>query len=812
MRCGSRLLDAFRLKWFQHRTKLPVNLREVPASETHWNKPKLHTNYTMSNYDFLNLSDVDFEILTQDLIQASQGIKLERFTAGRDGGTDLRHAKGPDNLIIQCKRYSSASSLIDALKKEVPKVRQLNPTRFIISTSVGLTPGRKEEIKRLFEPYILNTVDILGRQALNDLLSEHPDIERQHFKLWLPSTNILNKILHSKTYNQSQFEIEKVREGIELYVQNPSLEEAIEILNKENFVIISGIPGIGKTTLARMLVYHLLADGFEEFVFMSDNINDGYEYYVEDKKQVFLFDDFLGSNLLENKLQRNEEKKIIDFIEQIHKSKNKVLILTTREYVLNQAKNQFEPFEKFDWKRSKCIVDLSKYTRPIRAHILYNHIYYSHLSVKHLEDILQNNNFLKIIDHPNYNPRIIESLTVKNQWEQVPPEEFFDSFIKFLDFPESIWNYAFTVSISELSRSVLLLLASLGSPVLIEDLQRAIKSFVETSGPRRALVYNELAFKKSLKELEDTFIVIDKDSEDNLVIDFQNPSIYDFLITFLRNNPGYNEDIISSATFINQFFTIFSFNAEDEKKILLPTTCKKMAAEVIIRNFSELERSSLLRIVKGGVPRGAQSFYWARRDNSTLYKLAQIALNFEIDSEKEIEKFLVEQARSLDLGGLSSLELDSLVTFANKRNLEGDINLVQLFTNIKSNLRNLSDVENLAILKELYFDEYLENIDNDSLSGAVRDAIQTEIDAAELNEQEDLHFRVVEVQAKLDVLLTEELEEIVRGIAMYEDLENEKWDHIDPDDFGSSSSNSADGDAAIVAMFGGLRERTPRDD
>lgn len=42
--------------------------------------------------------------------------------------------------IVQVKRYKDLSSLKRELLKEVPKVKALSPSCYIISTSVGLSP------------------------------------------------------------------------------------------------------------------------------------------------------------------------------------------------------------------------------------------------------------------------------------------------------------------------------------------------------------------------------------------------------------------------------------------------------------------------------------------------------------------------------------------------------------------------------------------------------------------------------------------------------------------------------------------------
>ena len=121
----------------------------------------------MIKYDFLNLSPAEFEELSRDLLQKHLNTIFESFKDGRDQGIDLRWTSNNDkNIIVQCKRYSDYKPLIANLKKEVLKVTKLNPQKYIIMTSTGLTPNNKSEIKKLFSPYIVNTSDIYGKELI----------------------------------------------------------------------------------------------------------------------------------------------------------------------------------------------------------------------------------------------------------------------------------------------------------------------------------------------------------------------------------------------------------------------------------------------------------------------------------------------------------------------------------------------------------------------------------------------------------------------------------------------------------------------
>ena len=179
----------------------------------------------MTDYDFRILQPSEFECFSRDLLQAREKIFIESFADGKDKGIDLRFAfNKAKTCVVQCKRYKDWAELKGRLKKEIEKVQKLNPKRYILTTSVDLTVAQKEEIVKLFAPYILANTDVLGRKDLNNLLEQYPTIEKNYHKLWLASTNVLNTIVNSATLNWSAFELEKIEKDIRLYVENESLK------------------------------------------------------------------------------------------------------------------------------------------------------------------------------------------------------------------------------------------------------------------------------------------------------------------------------------------------------------------------------------------------------------------------------------------------------------------------------------------------------------------------------------------------------------------------------------------------------------
>ena len=291
-------------------------------------------------------------------MQARENIFIDSFADGPDKGIDFRFAYNIDQTcIIQCKRDKEWNELKSHLKKEADKVKRLNPQRYILTTSVDLSVNQKKEIREIFSRHIKKNSDILGRKDLNNLLNHHKEIEKDYHKLWLASTNVLNLIINKDTVNWSTFELENIKRDIRLYVENKSLNEALEILKKNHYVIISGIPGIGKTTLARMLVYSMLAQGFDEFVYITDDIDNAAKMFEKEKRQIFFFDDFLGSNsFIQQSL--SFENKLVSFIEGVRNSANTLFILSTREYVLSEAITYYEKLSMSNIELSKCTKQL----------------------------------------------------------------------------------------------------------------------------------------------------------------------------------------------------------------------------------------------------------------------------------------------------------------------------------------------------------------------------------------------------------------------------------------------------------------------
>lgn len=546
----------------------------------------------MTDYDFSTLNDKEFEQISRDLLNAKLKLGLQDFKSGKDKGIDLRFSTiGKNNsIVVQVKHFvgSGYPQLKHKLiKEEIDKIKLLKPDRYIVVTSLPLSAIQKDELQKELAPFVLTSNDIFGQEDLNGILREFKDIEKRHFKLWFSSLTIIEAVLNNAIEGRTKYMLEQIKSKIPFYVVTKKLDDANKVLQKEKLLLITGQPGIGKTTLAEIILFDRAKNGFK--IYRVENILEAESAISlnSDERQVFYFDDFLGANYFEIVSANRTETQLTSFVERIRTTPNKYLILTTRTVILNHAIAKYEKINHSRLSNHQFEIKLTDYTKFEKALILYNHLYFRNLKEEFIETVISNKFYLAIIQHKNYTPRIIEFITENSRIEILSAINYRQFIINNLHNPKEIWRYSFTNQIEYLDRCWLLTLFTFEDAAFESYLMVAVESRMHFEKVAHNQIITANQFYNSVGVLLNGFISSRLYDTTPTIREFSfiNPSLADFLIGYVADSLPERKSIVSSMKYIEQ---LARFNPD---KKLIPFD---LELQVIIRDKIQNEELEII--------------------------------------------------------------------------------------------------------------------------------------------------------------------------------------------------------------------------
>uniref|UniRef100_UPI000248CBA4 ATP-binding protein n=1 Tax=Paenibacillus elgii TaxID=189691 RepID=UPI000248CBA4 len=517
-------------------------------------------------FDSVNvLEPLEFEGLVCDIVQLREGIFLETYKEGRDSGIDgLYIDSNGKKTIVQAKRYKDFNRLCRDLERlELPKVRKLNPDRYILGVSFEFGPGEKEKIKDLSCGYISSERDILGKKDMNRLLRDpkYEWIVQAYPKLWMPNIAIFKKMLnesvHRAVYKETAEELKEALKTSKVFVPTRIYREALHKWSQNHVIILSGEPGVGKTSMAYLLALaYLQPNDLDGFVW-ANSIHDVYTMLEDEKRQVIILDDFWGSIFHEEYRRRNDENRLNKLIKRIIESKGtKCLILTTREYVLQQGL-QKHPELRDTLDKYSLICTMEEYGYDEKASILFRHLYASKLEYEYVNYLF--GKYSEIIYHPNYNPRVLAIFLDKELDKDCSPEEYYNELWDYFDNPGAFWESIFKELSPEAQMVALLLLIS-STPMRFIDMNTCYVKYIELCNSNTKI----LNLEECIAELEKTMIKsFYSEEEEGILLKFNMPAVQDFLYSYIKEN---SEQCIPLILRCCAFFNQLQFLLEHQAK------------------------------------------------------------------------------------------------------------------------------------------------------------------------------------------------------------------------------------------------------
>lgn len=618
------------------------------------------------NYNFLNLDSNEFEQVCAQMLSIELGKDFITFAPGPDGGVDIKQSNGDNEIIGQAKRYKSISSF-DA-KAEYCKIAKIDDCRqYYLFFACPLSHSKKTEIFMIFKDCMKDESNIYDSVRLSNLLEDDKFkcVLEKHFKLWASSEKAARLLISNDVLIDTSVFRNSVKRHEQFYVETADYFKALEVFEKERILLIKGSAGVGKTTISEMLVLSFLnKHNNARFVYSSSGNIESLKKALTnnpDVVELVLIDDFLGDLYLD--LKGDRIKGIVSFINYFKESQNKFLIINSRIVILEDAKRKYMDFRAITNEIAIRQIELLNLSKKDKAEILYNHIYFSEIPEADKKEFLDKKMYVSIVEHPHYNPRLIEAICNNKQYS-ISGLSYETYVADILDNQEDTWSNAFDRNLLEQDRMLLLVLYSFGiGLVRIDALEKAFIYEIKKNG--NIDLTNDV-FNKTLKRLSNAFININA-IESGRYISFLNPSVKDCVARFCV----YNTD--DDFLFFEQYLKIWGVESFLKSKKFY---------DIVVNN--ELSKISSISCSTSDI----YSLFFANNliiDNS-LERLYLLAVSNDLSSA--FNKTSIYYNRDLFLKLINS----SYTSFYNLSHLSDD-ELVSFVKNAISLLQPLSALE-----------------------------------------------------------------------------------------------------------------------
>ena len=396
------------------------------------------------NYDFSVLSDNDFQEMVDKLLIGKTRV-VEQYAEGRDNGIDGLVYDLPKETIVQAKHYlrSGFSRLKSVIKKEeLPKIQNENISCYVLATSLNLSRNQAETLRALIKSVVQDVV-VLGAVSISGLLDKDPATLKSTIKLWATNAEIVRMLFKPANMN-CFYELQNRWEDLNnVFVETPDVKNVVDTLEKNHVAVIAGEPGVGKTTLAEYICLLYFKEGYEVHFFEGKFSHDDYDLSDTEKKIIFYFDDFLGSTYY-NCFSGKQDSSIVNFLKRMSKEKNKRFILTSRTNIIQKACAYSQRYRDYRLTKRAYIVNVGEYSYLTKARILYNHLQNSNVGAGEIANIVKNKAYKTIVEHRNFNPRLIHFITKQENFEDSQQEHYLEFIIESLDNPKEIWENCYT--------------------------------------------------------------------------------------------------------------------------------------------------------------------------------------------------------------------------------------------------------------------------------------------------------------------------------------------------------------------------------
>lgn len=310
---------------------------------------------SMQRYRIDDLGWQAFEALCQSILINKFAVGVQAWGGTGDWGRDAyfngtlpipdESYAGDREFVFQAKfvenanaaSASPAPALIKAVRKEIQRSRSRKPPNcYVLMTNVVLTAELRTSLESQLTAAWPHTQIVTWGGA--ELASFLDVLEKVRFAFpQLLSVRdfraLLDGIINKPAHEHSESMIARATEEAHVLVQTSVYRKTLEALIHHGMVVLSGLPEMGKTTIAYSLALARAVDGWQYFAVRHAEVL--LSLHRSDERQIFVADDAFGSTEYKPDLADEWASSLESVIRRV--DKNHWVILTTRTGPLQAA-------------------------------------------------------------------------------------------------------------------------------------------------------------------------------------------------------------------------------------------------------------------------------------------------------------------------------------------------------------------------------------------------------------------------------------------------------------------------------------------
>lgn len=364
---------------------------------------------------------------------------LDTNDGGRDGaftGSWTPHGAETysGEFVVQCKHTTrplknlTLSDLSDEIPKAVKLAADGRCDVYVLMTNAGVSGRTEAKIGKALEVAGVGHVLVLGSTWFDRIIVEKPRLRRLVPRLY--GLGDLTQILDERAYRQAQAVLDSMRTDLAKLVLTGTFQKAATAVDTNRFVLLTGAPAVGKTTIAAQLALGV-TDAYDAMVVKLATIADLQDRWNPDERQVFWLDDAFGATQFDWSSAQawvRAQPSISSALDT-----GSVMIVTSRDYIFQAARPHLKPGAFPLLNESQVVVDVADLTGDERRQILYNHLRHGRQPKPFLRKIQPHLD--QVAEHPGFTPELARRLSDPMFTKQIHPWSL-DSVKRFFSHPK----------------------------------------------------------------------------------------------------------------------------------------------------------------------------------------------------------------------------------------------------------------------------------------------------------------------------------------------------------------------------------------